>query len=105
MLTVGVFAGALVTHLDLHRCLIFWLDPVRLRLLARLVDSGQENCSSIGEGIKVHKSTMSHHYRVLREAGITRTIVEGRSRYVSLRRDDLNRRFPGLRDAILTQVR
>lgn len=94
-----------VEQIELVEVLHALADPVRLRLMARLVDSGQENCSSIGEGIDVHKSTMSHHYRVLREAGITWTIVEGRSRYVSLRRDDLNRRFPGLLDAILAQVR
>jgi DNA-binding transcriptional ArsR family regulator len=47
---------------------------------------------------------MSHHYRVLREAGVTWTEVEGRTRYVSLRRGDLDARFPGLLDAVLAQL-
>src|SRR5690348_6089784 len=47
-------------------------------------------------GFNVSKSTVSHHMRVLREAGITRTRVIGSRRYVSLRRDVMNSRFPGL---------
>ncbi|GGO46026.1 metalloregulator ArsR/SmtB family transcription factor [Streptomyces lasiicapitis] len=80
-------------------------DPVRLTILGRLADSGRESCSGISETIDVHQTTMSHHYRVLREAGLTWTTVEGRSRYVSLRREDLNERFPGLLDAVLTPLR
>ncbi|MFD0417706.1 ArsR/SmtB family transcription factor [Streptomyces sp. NPDC127108] len=80
-------------------------DPVRLAILARLAESGRESCSGISETIDVHQTTMSHHYRVLREAGLTWTTVEGRSRYVSLRRDDLDERFPGLLDAVLTPLR
>jgi DNA-binding transcriptional ArsR family regulator len=44
---------------------------------------------------------LSHHYRVLREAGLTRTTVVGRTRLVRLRRDDLDELFPGLLDAVL----
>jgi DNA-binding transcriptional ArsR family regulator len=46
---------------------------------------------------------MSHHLRVLREAGLTRTRVEGTRRYVSLRREDLQARFPGLLEAVLAE--
>ena len=47
------------------------------------------------------KSTLSHHLRVLREAGLTLTEPNGTQRVVSLRRDDLDERFPGLLDAVL----
>ncbi|MFD0890808.1 ArsR/SmtB family transcription factor [Streptosporangium algeriense] len=79
-------------------------DPVRLEILARLARSEGENCGEIGSGIDVHKSTMSHHYRVLREAGVTLTTMDGRSRLVRLRRDDLNTRFPGLLDSVLNAL-
>ncbi|GAA2425787.1 ArsR/SmtB family transcription factor [Streptomyces macrosporus] len=80
-------------------------DPVRLHIVARLADEERESCSGISEGVDVHRTTMSHHYRVLRESGVTWTTVEGRTRYVSLRRDDLDARFPGLLDAVLDQLR
>lgn len=77
-------------------------DPVRLRIIAKLALDGTESCSAISEGVDVHRTTMSHHYRVLRESGITWTTIEGRTRYITVRRDDLNARFPGLLEAVLT---
>jgi DNA-binding transcriptional ArsR family regulator len=79
--------------------------PVRLQIVAQLAEKGRDSCSAVGESIDVHRTTMSHHYRVLRESGITWTELEGRTRYVSLRRDDLDARFPGLLDAVLAQLR
>jgi DNA-binding transcriptional ArsR family regulator len=79
-------------------------DPARLEIVARLAASDGENCGDIGSGIELHKSTLSHHYRVLREAGVTLTAVEGRTRVVRLRRDDLDRRFPGLLTAVLAAL-
>jgi DNA-binding transcriptional ArsR family regulator len=52
----------------------------------------------------VTKSTLTHHFRVLREAGVIEQREEGTARLNSLRRDDLDRRFPGLLDAILAGV-
>ncbi|WP_454199271.1 ArsR/SmtB family transcription factor [Nocardia sp. Marseille-Q1738] len=80
-------------------------DPARLEIVSRLAVSKGENCSGIGEDIDLHKSTLSHHYRVLREAGVTATTIEGRTRVVRLRRDDLQARFPGLLDAVLSAYR
>jgi len=51
--------------------------------------------------VPVAKSTLSHHLRVLREAGVTLTEPNGTQRVVSLRRADLDERFPGLLDAVL----
>ena len=76
-------------------------DPIRVQLLAELADGEEHRCTSLNEGIDVHKSTMSHHYRTLRECGLTTTRQSGRERFVYLRRDDLDARFPGLLDALL----
>lgn len=76
-------------------------DPIRLDIIQRLARTGQENCNALGGDIDVHQSTLSHHYRVLREAGLTLTTVEGRMRLVRLRRDDLDALFPGLLDSVL----
>jgi DNA-binding transcriptional ArsR family regulator len=76
-------------------------DPVRLEIIQRLAVTGEENCTAIGGDLDVHQTTLSHHYRVLREAGITWTTVQGRSRLIRLRRDDLDTLFPGLLDSVL----
>jgi DNA-binding transcriptional ArsR family regulator len=71
-------------------------DPVRLRLVALLLDGETRSCAPEVWDVEVHKSTLSHHYKVLREAGLTRTHVHGRTRSVELRRAELEERFPGL---------
>jgi DNA-binding transcriptional ArsR family regulator len=75
-------------------------DPVRLRI-ARILDQagGAIACHEIP--IPVSKSTGSHHLKVLREAGVVRAQVDGTRRYYTLRRDELEVRFPGLLDSVL----
>ena len=50
------------------------------------------------------KSTLTHHFRVLREAGVIEQRADGTARLNSLRREDLEQRFPGLLDAVLGSV-
>lgn len=88
---------------DLATVLAALADPVRLAYVQALAAMGAEaRCGEVLENssISVSKSTLSHHLKVLREAGITHTRVAGARRYVSLRRDDLAERFPGLLDAV-----
>ena len=73
-------------------------DPVRLEIVKSLQGGTAKTCGEFGPNAK---STMSHHFKVLREAGITRTKIEGRRRLTSLRQDDLVKRFPGLLEAVL----
>jgi DNA-binding transcriptional ArsR family regulator len=74
-------------------------DDIRLAIVATLAEDGERVCGSMELGVT--KATRSHHFKVLREAGITHTRLDGTRRYVSLRRDDLDERFPGLLDALL----
>lgn len=74
-------------------------DPARLRVVGTLAAETERACGTFDLGVT--KATASHHFRVLREAGVTRTRVEGSHRYLTLRRDDLDARFPGLLDAVL----
>jgi len=78
-------------------------DPIRLRIVAALAEGG-EQCCAAGGLAAVPKSTLAHHYKVLRETGIVTTRAEGTQSVNSLRRDDLNSRFPGLLDAVLNAV-
>ncbi len=78
-------------------------DPVRLKIVCYLGTSGEE-CSCGRIEVSVSKSTLTHHLKVLRDAGVTHTRSEGVQRLVSLRRDELDRRFPGLLDLVLTHA-
>jgi DNA-binding transcriptional ArsR family regulator len=74
-------------------------DPVRLEIVKRLAEKGEIPC--YGLSIPVAKSTLSHHFRVLRESGVLYCRKEGTLHINSLRREDLDALFPGLLDAVL----
>jgi DNA-binding transcriptional ArsR family regulator len=88
-----------VEELELAAVLHALSDPVRLRIVRDLARNGACRCGAFA--VPVAKSTLSHHLKVLREAGVTLTEPAGTQRVVSLRADDLNARFPGLLDAVL----
>ena len=77
-------------------------DPVRLEIVTTLASGGERACGTLA--LPVSDSTRSHHLRVLRDAGVTATRVEGTKRIVSLRREDVDARFPGLLDSVLLAV-
>jgi len=72
-------------------------DPVRLNVvrdLLKLSEGAEMACGAFV--VPVSKSTFSHHVRVLREAGLVRIRQEGALSLLSLRREDIEARFPGL---------
>lgn len=83
----------------LERVLHALSDPVRLGIVRALARSGEASCGALDGGRP--KSSVSHHFRVLRDAGLVRTRSDGVAHMNALRRDDLDRRFPGLLAAIL----
>ena len=86
-------------ELQLTSVLAALSDPVRITIVRALAAQGEMACGTLE--LAVSNATRSHHFRVLREAGITQTRPEGTHRYVSLRRDCLDERFPGLLDVVL----
>jgi DNA-binding transcriptional ArsR family regulator len=86
-------------ELELAAVLHALSDPVRLQIVGGLSDGAERACGSFG--LPVTKSTCTHHFRVLREAGVIHQRQDGTSRLNSLRRDDLEARFPGLLDTVL----
>lgn len=74
-------------------------DPVRLELVRRAWRNAALTCSA--DGLDVPKSTLTNHWRILREAGLVTITVDGRHRRIRLRADDLRERFPGLLEVIL----
>ena len=75
-------------------------DPVRLEIVRVLSDDEPRACNELQDLLGLPASTCSYHLRLLREAGVTRTRAQGTLREISLRRDDLEGRFPGLVDVL-----
>jgi DNA-binding transcriptional ArsR family regulator len=82
----------------LHAC----ADPMRLRILQALASDPATSCGKIG--LVCSKSTASHHFRVLREAGVITQRYQGTAKVNELRRDDLDAIFPGLLDTLLASA-
>ncbi|GLU48833.1 ArsR/SmtB family transcription factor [Nocardiopsis ansamitocini] len=75
-------------------------DPIRMRVVRELAAAGTTK-SCVAFELPVSKSTCTHHFRVLREAGVIRQSYRGTARMNDLRRDDLDALFPGLLAALL----
>lgn len=77
-------------------------EPARLDLVRQLAAQGPQTvaqCQTIDPDVP--KSTFSHHLKTLREAGLIRNEPSGRQRTVTLRRAEIDERFPGLLAAVL----
>src|SRR2546421_10086485 len=75
-------------------------DPVRLKVVHALAEASCEYATGSID-VPVTKSTCTHHFKVLREAGVIRQRQEGTSRLNTLRYEDLEARFPGLLRTVL----
>jgi DNA-binding transcriptional ArsR family regulator len=76
-------------------------DPLRIELVRMVDQEGEILCTELYERVGLPNSTGSYHLRQLREAGVTRARANGAKRMISLRREDLESRFPGLLDLVL----
>ena len=92
-----------VEDLQLPRVLAALAEPNRLATVQYVARSEEACCSEVIQeaGLAMTKSTFSHHLRILREAGVLTKRIQGTKGYTKLRKDDLDRRFPGLIDAII----
>jgi DNA-binding transcriptional ArsR family regulator len=92
-------------QIDLPGVLTALGDPTRLAIAAELArrNDGPVACSHFL--MFTSKTNLSYHLAKLREAGVTRTEVSGTSRFTTLRRADLDQRFPGLLDSVLAAAR
>jgi DNA-binding transcriptional ArsR family regulator len=77
-------------------------DPVRLEIVRQVAGCGAGGELSCGQlELPVTKSTGSHHLKILAQAGVTAEREEGTRKYISLRRAELDQRFPGLLGSVL----
>lgn len=93
----------LTPHLQLVDIFHALADPLRLLILRRLLEDGEQHGRPYHWFHFPHpKSTLSHHFKVLRLAGLLRQRQDGTERYSAVRVDDIASRFPGLLPLIQT---
>lgn len=87
-------------QITLENVLLALGNPLRLEILRLLADGSELSCNALRPE-EIAKSTMTHHWRVLRDSGVIWQRPQGRVNMISLRREDLDTRFPGLLDTLL----
>ncbi|GAA0399873.1 helix-turn-helix transcriptional regulator [Microbispora corallina] len=86
-------------EIDLLDVLHALSDPTRMTIVRTLRAEPERACGTFP--VDVAPSTLTHHFRVLREAGLIRQREDGNRRWTTLRLEDLDGRFPGLLDTVL----
>ncbi|MGX7205531.1 ArsR/SmtB family transcription factor [Enterococcus pingfangensis] len=95
----------IITHpniddVSMEQILYSLSEPTRLAIVSELDKEGEVSCNVFEHLGK--KNTLSHHYKTLRENGIIHVRAEGRHRFISLRKNELEKKFPNLIDVVLT---
>ena len=93
-------------EIDLASVMHALADPSRLRMVAALDGEAELSCAALGQhaGTSLAKSTTTHHLGVLRDAGLITTRHEGQRKLATLRRSELDARFPGLLNAVIGAI-
>lgn len=88
---------------DLTLAAIFYAlgDPIRLQIVRNLAAEKELSCGAALQIIKLPKSTLSHHFRILRDSGLVHSRKSGTQNINRLRREDIEARFPGLLGTLL----
>jgi DNA-binding transcriptional ArsR family regulator len=75
-------------------------DPTRLEIVVMLAQAGKKlTCGEIN--LNRPKSSMSHHFKILRSAGLVETLIEGTEHMNSLRLEEVESKYPGVLSAVL----
>ena len=92
-----------LSEVSLQQALEALADPVRRMVVCQLAQAGGEKGCGTFE-TPVSDSTLTHHFTVLREAGVIRQHYRGTAKLNSLREAELEARFPGLLTAVVTSA-
>lgn len=75
-------------------------DPTRLEIVGRLANAGRKlTCGELD--LNRPKSSMSHHFKILRAAGLVETLIEGTEHMNALRVAEIEQKFPGVLQSVL----
>ncbi|WP_328723965.1 ArsR family transcriptional regulator [Streptomyces sp. NBC_00247] len=95
-----VLAHPSLEEIRLEHVLHALADPIRLCIVRQMAVARAGLACSYFE-LPVAKSTLTHHFRVLRESGVIHQIYRGTAKLNELRGDDLEKLYPGLIDSVL----
>lgn len=87
-------------QIAIPRVLFALSEPLRLNMVRKLAADGE--VGSIDLGPDLPRSTLTHHTSLLRESGVVFVRAQGRKCMIRLRDEDLESRFPGLLETVLT---
>jgi DNA-binding transcriptional ArsR family regulator len=100
-----------IESLDVTSVLFALSDPARLAIVRQLADALERPAADVADvitcqavALDMPKSTRSHHLKLLREAGLVHMELRGREKVLTLRRDELESRWPGLLTAVLNDA-
>lgn len=88
-------------EIDLFEVMSALTDPVRRSIVLLIAEEPGRACSDSDFGVS--KSALTRHWRVLREAGVIKQEAQGNRHRNWLRREELDRRFPGLLELVLRE--
>ncbi len=93
-----------MAQVELTDIMYAFADPIRIDIVRQLI--GNHRPMSCGElNANRPKSSMSHHFKVLRESGVLETVIEGKEHLNTVRLDDINNKFPGLLNVLLDLIK
>jgi DNA-binding transcriptional ArsR family regulator len=90
-----------IETVDLGVVLLALADPHRRRVVLELARTPDEERSCASFNLPLARSTRTHHWRTLRNAGLIHQREAGNGTFLRLRRDEFDRRFPGLLDTLV----
>src|SRR5262249_45738477 len=93
---------SIVVETNLTEVLQALADPVRLAIVRGLAEQTEPQACGTFSHLGVSPSTLSHHFKVLREAGVIETEPNGHQRLNTLARTELDAKYPGLLDSVLS---
>lgn len=89
-----------IDQIELTDIMYALADPTRLEVVTLLANAGKQ--MTCGEfTLNRSKSTMSHHFKILRSAGLVETVIEGTEHMNSLRLEEIENKFPGVLKSVL----
>ncbi|MEV6796296.1 helix-turn-helix domain-containing protein [Streptomyces sp. NPDC051320] len=89
-----------LTQVSLQQVLEALADPVRRMVVSQLVRAGEDlSCGTFAAPVSL--STLTHHFNVLRGAGLIRQYYVGTTKMNALRTGEMEKRFPGLLSAVM----